>query len=217
MCDFFWFENHTCVILSMMVNLPFVWASYLAHPKMHSPKAGFSHWPPRVSVWNALLGPWRRRIAFLPSSCRRGQRCCSDGVLRGGRDHLLACRGGRFLSLVPAGSSTRHLPSPPFPPHRRSSLGPVEWRSIWSWLLLLRLLVSNHCCFGGILLRVGLVLDQTQYSFFSSTLDSVGCGVLWRGTNRILPSSLGSSRLVDTIGAQQRRDCSLFSLTMQCP
>lgn len=128
------------------------------------PKAGREAFGSMAALW----------VAF-PSSCRRGQRCCSGGVQWlcsllptskkwGGRD---PCRGPAAVAASPC--RILHAP-PPKSHYRRSSLGPVEWRSTWNWPLFIRLLVSNRC---------SVVLHQTKYSsLLLLPLHSVGCGAV---------------------------------------
>jgi hypothetical protein len=147
------------------------------------------------------------------------QRVCSRlHLVGGGRDptiSLLSCRGGDHLSPVsvqwrpPSPVSAQAAPSrrilhPPIPNSTGSATPPVlsiQWSGDPSgvdscffvcWYLVSNLLLlRRNPCASGFSSRSNPILVP-----FSPTHDSVGCGVLWRGTDRILPFSLISTRLV---------------------
>nr|CAB3467534.1 unnamed protein product [Digitaria exilis] len=114
---------------------------------------------PNRRLWvHGKVGDWEflihgEEVADLPPTTtrfrRRGQRCCSGGVQWlcsllptskkwGGRD---PCRGPAAVAASPC--RILHAP-PPKSHYRRSSLGPVEWRSTWNWPLFIRLLIITQ-------------------------------------------------------------------------
>lgn len=149
---------------------------------------------------NAFPEVGREYLEATPTGClsffillyRRGAaRCCGGGVQRA--EGVGVARPSPALPAVASSPCriSRRPQVPLVPPHRRSSGVEIhrELAAVHSFPGKWSLLRSS---------RSNQILVPPPPSTFSS---------LWRGTNRIPPSSLGFP-----IGAQQRRCCSLFSL-----